>query len=281
LFSGSDCLYSNTIYLFWQKASFVYRVCFVKQKTKSLFKWLHLPVEREILIKTFGLNENYVLLCTSKYFYRMKSDTNSIDDIKAIRKIMEESSRFLSLSGLSGVFAGLTAIAGAIVAYFLIPDTGNIRYDEYFRNLPEQETFSLRWQLIAVAASVLVLSVLFSLYFSRKKARKDGKNFWTLTSKRLLINLLIPLVTGGVFVLVLLLQNHIQLIVPCFLIFYGLALVNAGKFTFGEIFYLGILEIITGLVSAFVPGWGLVFWIFGFGILHIIYGLAMYRKYEA
>jgi hypothetical protein len=77
------------------------------------------------------------------------------------------------------------------------------------------------------------------------------------------------------------LQNNIQLIVPCFLIFYGLSLVNAGKFTFGEIYYLGILEIITGLTAAFFPGWGLIFWIIGFGILHIIYGMAMFRKYEA
>ena len=103
----------------------------------------------------------------------------------------------------------------------------------------------------------------------------------TPISRRLLLNLLIPLAAGGVFIIVLLLNNYVQLIVPSFLIFYGLALLNAGKFTFGEIYYLGILEIITGLVSAFVPGWGLIFWIFGFGILHIIYGLAMYRKYEA
>ena len=211
----------------------------------------------------------------------MKSDTKSIEDIKAIRKIMEESSRFLSLSGLSGVFAGVTAIVGALVAYFFILDNGSIHYDEYFRNLPAEETFSLRWQLIADAALVLVLSVLFALYFSIKKAKRDGKNLWTPISKRLLINLLIPLVTGGVFVFVLLLKNNIQLIVPGFLIFYGLALVNAGKFTFSEIFYLGILEIITGLVSAFVTSWGIIFWIFGFGILHIIYGLVMYRKYEA
>jgi hypothetical protein len=210
----------------------------------------------------------------------MKSDTKSIEDIKAIRKIMEESSRFLSLSGLSGIFAGVTAIAGALVAYFFILDKGSIHYDEYFRSLSPEEIFSLRWQLIADIALVLVLSILFSLFFSIKKAKRDGKSFWTPVSKRLLINLLIPLVTGGVFIIVLLLQNHIQLIVPGFLIFYGLALVNAGKFTFGEIFYLGILEIITGLVSAFVPGWGLIPWIFGFGILHIIYGLAMYRKYE-
>jgi hypothetical protein len=211
----------------------------------------------------------------------MKSDIKSIEDIRAIRKIMEESSRFLSLSGLSGIFAGMTAIAGALFAYFFILDNGSIQYDEYFRNLPAKETLSLRWQLIADAALVLVISVLFSLYFSLKKARRDGKNFWTPVSKRLLINLIIPLATGGVFIVVLLFQNNLQLIVPCFLIFYGLALVNAGKFTFGEIFYLGILEIITGLVSAFFPGWGLIFWIFGFGILHIIYGLAMYRKYGA
>lgn len=211
----------------------------------------------------------------------MKSDSKSIEDIKAIRKIMEESSRFLSLSGLSGVFAGVTAIAGALIAYIFILDSGSIKYEDYLKSLTVQETLAIRWQLMAIAALVLVLSVLFALFFSTRKAKRDGKSFWTPVSKRLLINLLIPLVTGGVFIIVLLLQNNIHLIVPCFLIFYGLALVNAGKFTFGEIFYLGILEVITGLVSAFIPGWGLVFWIFGFGILHIIYGLAMYRKYEA
>jgi hypothetical protein len=210
----------------------------------------------------------------------MKSDTKSIEDIKAIRKIMEESSRFLSLSGLSGVFAGITAITGALVAYFFILDNGSIHYDEYFRSLSAKETLVLTWQLMTDAVIVLVLSVLFALCFSIKKARRDGKKLWTPISKRLLINLLIPLVTGGVFIIVLLYHNYLQLIVPGFLIFYGLALVNAGKFTFGEIFYLGILEILTGLLSAFVPGWGLIFWIFGFGILHIIYGLAMFRKYE-
>lgn len=216
-----------------------------------------------------------------KVLYSMKNDSKSSEDIKAIRKIMEESTRFLSLSGLSGVFAGITAIAGALVAYFFILDNESIQYENYLRNLSLHESLVIRWQLIADAAIVLLLSVLFSFYFSIKKAKRDGKNFWTPVSKRLLINLMIPLATGGIFTIELLIQNQIQLLVPCFLIFYGLALVSAGKFTIGEVFYLGLLEIITGLVSAFIPGWGLIFWIFGFGILHIIYGLAMYRKYEA
>ncbi len=211
----------------------------------------------------------------------MKIDIKSIDDIKAIRKMMEESSRFLSLSGLSGVFAGLTAIAGALFAYFFILDNGSIHYDEYFRINTGKEALSLRYQLIATAFMVLVFALLFAVFLSIRKARKDGKKFWTPVSRRLLINLLIPLVAGGLLVIALLLQDHMDLIVPSFLIFYGLALINAGKFTFGEIFYLGLLEVITGLVSVFVPGQDLLFWVFGFGILHIVYGLAMYRKYEA
>jgi hypothetical protein len=211
----------------------------------------------------------------------MKQDSNSIEDLQAIRKLMEDSSRFLSLSGLSGVFAGLTAIAGALVAYFLILGKGSFHFEDYLNKLPFYEFQRTSYFLLIDAVVVLLVSVLFALLFSVKKAKHDGKLFLTRISKRLFINLSIPLLTGGLFVVVLMVQNQIQLIIPTFLIFYGLALVNAGKFTFGEIFYLGILQIITGLVAAFIPGASLLFWMFGFGILHIIYGLLMYRKYEA
>jgi hypothetical protein len=211
----------------------------------------------------------------------MEINSKSVEDLKTIRKLMEESTRFLSLSGLSGVFAGIFAIAGALAAYFFILNNGSIHYDEYFMSLSAKETLVLRWQLVADAAIVLALSVLSAFYFSIKKAKRQGKSFWTPVSRRLLINLLIPLTTGGFFVFILLVQNHVQLIVPGMLIFYGLALVSAGKFTYDEVFYLGLFEIFTGLISSFFPGLGLFFWIFGFGILHIIYGVVMYRKYEA
>jgi hypothetical protein len=210
----------------------------------------------------------------------MEDNSKSIEDIRTIRKMMEESTRFLSLSGLSGIFAGLFAIAGAVIAYFIILKNGSISYDEYIRSLTEKGTPAIMWKLVADAVCVLVLSILVSLYFSIHKAKREGKNFGSPVSKRLLINLLIPLITGGIFVFVLLIQNHIQLVVPGLLIFYGLALVNAGKFTYDEVFYLGILEITIGLLAAFFAGWGLIFWILGFGVLHIVYGVSMYRKYE-
>jgi hypothetical protein len=210
----------------------------------------------------------------------MENNPSSAEELKAIRKMMEESTKFLSLSGLSGVFIGLFAIAGAVIAWVGILDSGNIHFDEYLKDFSGNGADTVLWKLIADALSVLLLSLVTALYFSLRNARQSGKKFWTTVSRRLLFNLFIPLFTGGFFAFILIVQNNIQLVIPVFLIFYGLSLINAGKFTYNEIFYLGILEIITGLVSAFFPAQGLLFWILGFGILHIVYGVMMYRKYE-
>jgi hypothetical protein len=211
----------------------------------------------------------------------MDKNITSADELKTIRKIMEDSTRFLSLSGLSGIFAGLFAIAGALIAWLIILQNGTIKYDELFKSIGGKETLTLRWQLIIDAGLVLILSVVFTLWLSARKARHAGKTLWTPVLRRLVVNMMIPLLSGGLLIIILLIQNHVQLIVPGMLIFYGLALVNAGKFTYGEIFYLGLLEILTGLLSALFPGLGIYFWTFGFGFLHIVYGAIMYRKYEA
>lgn len=212
--------------------------------------------------------------------FNMDSKLQYFEDLKSIKKIMEESSRFLSLSGLSGLFAGLTALLGATAACIIIFKTNIFTDNEYFKNLSVQETDTLKIQLAIDAFLVLLIAVGMSAFFSYRKARKQNLKIWTPVSKRLLTNLLVPLVSGGIFIFILFSESQWQLIVPSMLIFYGLALVNAGKFTYSEVFYLGIFEIITGLCSAFFPVYAIFFWSFGFGILHIAYGLFMYRKYE-
>lgn len=193
---------------------------------------------------------------------------------------MEESSRFLSLSGLSGFFAGVIAITGAFVAYFIIIKDYSLSSGELFVRFSSKESDTLKFQLIILAAIVLLMSIGSALFFSYGKSRKLGLRIWTPISKRLLLNFLVPLVTGGFFIIILYLNNLWSFIVPSMLIFYGLALVNAGKFTYSEVFYLGLLEITTGLVSAVIPEYPIIFWCVGFGLLHIAYGLFMYRKYE-
>ena len=202
----------------------------------------------------------------------MEVKSDYIEDLKVIKKVMEESSRFLSLSGLSGVFAGIIALLGSAAAYiFFLGGQGVLS----FENISAHKT-----GLGIDALLVLVLAIAVSLYLSYRKSMRKGTGMWTPVSKRLLINLLVPLVTGGILIIILYSQHNWQLIIPSMLIFYGIALVSAGKFTYNEVFCLGLSEILTGLLSALLPSYGLFFWAFGFGILHIAYGLFLFRKYE-
>ncbi len=210
----------------------------------------------------------------------MENQSEYIEDLRIIKKVMEESSRFLSLSGLAGFFAGLIALGGAAVAIFVFLDGKFIISDDLFTNYDAQAFNLLKINLSVLATSVLVLAIAVSIYFSWRKSVKEGLRMWTPVSRRLLTNLIIPLVTGGILIAILFSNQEWQLVLPSMLIFYGLALVSAKKFTYNDIFYLGLIEIVCGLLAAALPAYGLIIWSIGFGLLHIAYGLVMYRKYE-
>ncbi|NAS32449.1 hypothetical protein GTQ40_15805 [Flavobacteriaceae bacterium R38] len=194
-----------------------------------------------------------------------------LKDITEIKNIMNRSSRFISLSGLSGILAGIYALIGAAVAYYLV-----------LNNDREQLILgSTIFNYILIDLFfVAFFSIVTAIIITTRKAKKNGENFWDTSSKRLLINFLIPLVTGAVYILIKLSSHHHGLTGSLMLIFYGLALVNASKYTIGYIRYLGITEIILGLICAMLPGYGFWFWVAGFGFLHIIYGALMFYKYE-
>jgi len=204
----------------------------------------------------------------------------SLETLQDIKRMMERSSRFISLSGLSGVSAGICALAGAYVAHGWIQEyygTGGIVTRHGYM---AEEGHSLKWKLIALAAGVLAAALLSSTWFTWRKARRSNLPVWDLTAKKLFINVAIPLLAGGFFVLGLMYHTDWDYVAPTCLVFYGLALVNASKYTLSDIRYLGFLEIVLGCVSMFYLHWGLYFWTVGFGILHIIYGLIMWWKYE-
>jgi hypothetical protein len=208
----------------------------------------------------------------------MSVEKQHLDALQDIRKMMQRSSRFISLSGLSGVAAGTWALIGAYFAHNWIR--------EYYNQYSGNEYFSgssfprLEWNLFLLAAAVLALALVSAFYFTWRRAGKNKIPMWDHSMKLLSINLLIPLVTGGLFILSMLQQNNWHFIAPTCLIFYGLALVNGSKYTLTDIRYLGFLEIILGLVNTQFPRSGLYFWAIGFGVLHIIYGFVMWWKYE-
>lgn len=198
-----------------------------------------------------------------------KEHLNALNDI---RSMMERSSRFISLSGLSGVFAGIFALAGAYIGLLFMEHVDEVEW-EYNRN-------GVIAFYVFDAMLVLFASVAVGILLTIRNSKKRGIKIWDNTAKRMLINLMIPLATGGIFCFVLLYHGVIGLVAPATLIFYGLALLNASKYTFNDIRYLGICEILLGLISSIYIGYGLICWAIGFGLLHIIYGAMMYFKYE-
>lgn len=206
----------------------------------------------------------------------MNKEPDYIKDISEIRNIMERSSRFMSLSGLSGVMAGIYALIGAYLAYRQFYFSDEILYRTISRGALSGKVLNL----ILLAMVVLVLAIGTGIWLSHAKAKKNNYKMWDATAKRMIINLAIPLITGGVFILIMFSKGLIGLIAPSTLLFYGLALINASKYTYTDIRYLGFCEIILGLLSSYFIGFGLLFWAIGFGLLHIVYGTVMYFKYE-
>ncbi|MCB4808906.1 hypothetical protein LG651_11645 [Tamlana sp. 62-3] len=194
-----------------------------------------------------------------------------LKDISEIKNLMNKSSRFISLSGLSGVLAGIYALVGAAIAFVLVKNStrGYLILDGYIFKL-----------CLLILALVAIFSIVTGIILTTKKAKKQGAKIWDTSSKRLVINFLIPLLTGGLYILILLFQGKYGQTAALMLIFYGLALVNASKFSIGDIKYLGIIDIILGLIAASFPGYGFWLWVIGFGIMHIIYGTWMHFKYD-
>ncbi|MGV3640927.1 MAG: hypothetical protein ACO1NZ_10430 [Adhaeribacter sp.] len=206
----------------------------------------------------------------------MKQQQEPLATLHEIRNIMDRSSRFISLSGLSGVAAGVSALLGAaVVKWYLVKQQIN-----YGQDLGLHLTRDSIFFMLSVAALVFILALCSATYFTARNARKSNHRVWDSKTERMLVNLFIPVAVGGVFCAVLLYHHLLYLVAPVMLIFYGCALINASKYTLGDIRYLGFLEILLGLLTSFFVGYGLLAWTLGFGVLHIVYGALMYFKYE-
>ncbi len=230
--------------------------------------------------KWFGSLKRIINFAFQSTFKTCKmTKTKPFEDISEIRNMMERASRFISLSGLAGVFAGLYAIIGATIAYwyfnmYIIENSESLIFSSL--NLYEE----IPVFVILLAALVFIFSVSSAVYFTTKNSKNKSLPLWDNTTKKLLISLFVPLLTGGIFILFLISRSYYDLIVPSSLIFYGLALLNGAHFTYSDIRYLAYFELAIGIISLWFNDYAIIVWAVGFGFMHIAYGTIMYFKYE-
>jgi hypothetical protein len=207
----------------------------------------------------------------------MKKDTDYLQDIEEIRSLMEKSSKFISLSGWAGIFAGVFALLGSYIALtYLDFNPQSLSVDTENNPFQQKQIFSV----VQLALLVFLLAISFALFFTHRRAKRKDELLWTPTAKRLVMNMAVPLFTGGILILLFISKGFIGFVAPFSLLFYGLALFTISKFTFDEVKILGLIEILLGLISVYKVSLGLLFWSIGFGVVHIIYGIYVYFKYE-
>jgi hypothetical protein len=208
----------------------------------------------------------------------MNHETQSLETLKDIRKMMDRSSRFISLSGLSGIAAGTCAL---VSAWYTATELNCWKLgDCLFENLVTEDDGHYQNLLIRNAIITFVAAFSLAFLFTWLRSKKTNTQLFGSSSKRLAWNIAVPMITGGIFLLRMIQLGAFGLIAPACLLFYGLALINAGKYTLSEVKYLGYCIVILGLINLWFIGYGLYFWAMGFGVLHIIYGAIMWWRYE-
>lgn len=199
-----------------------------------------------------------------------------IEDLKAIRSLMEKSTKFQLLNGLSIVFAGVFALIGALVAYLHI-SSGSLNSYDQINDLLSKDDLSF---LLLIAFVTLFLSIGVIIFFSWRKAKRSNLKLVGGPTLRAAYSLAIPLIAGGIFSFIFLMRANLEITIASTLIFYGLGLISASKYTFPEIHYLGILQVVLGLICTYQMNHSLLVWALGFGLCHVIFGIIMYVKYD-
>jgi hypothetical protein len=208
----------------------------------------------------------------------MNTPQQTLEELQHIKKMMERSSRFISLSGISGIAAGICALVGAWFASQKINCW--VKGDCQLSRVIDSGGRALLNELLWIAALTFVAAFTLAFFFTFLRSKKTGTPLWGTTTLRLLWNTAVPLIAGAIFLFRMLQLGQYDLVAPGCLIFYGLALINGSKYTLGEIKYLGYGIVLLGIINSWFVGYGLHFWAMGFGVLHIVYGIVMWNKYE-
>lgn len=205
----------------------------------------------------------------------MKNHEEQLAAIQEMRNMMDQATRFKLISGLSGMIAGVLSLLSLYIVYL---STGISPF--------EAEALERVWRgsnpilISCIFIALLVACMGLGLYMARRNARQAGKNAWDGSAKRLVFSLLIPVLTGGVFSMLLIQLGLVSLFAPVTLLFYGMGLLSASKFTLEAVRTVGLIFIGLGLLATGILSYGLLIWALGFGLVHIVYGFIIYVKYE-
>lgn len=182
----------------------------------------------------------------------------AIDNLQFIRETMERSAVFTSVPGYGGALMGATAMGAAIIAY----------------NQSRVENWLIVWLVEAVLAFAIGL---FALW---QKAKNSNVSLASVPARKF-ASAFAPPIIAGIILTALFYYRGFYPFLPCvWLTLYGTAVVTGGAFSVRIVPIVGWIFVAFGAVAAFAPSsWGNLLMALGFGVLHIVFGLIVARRY--
>ena len=182
----------------------------------------------------------------------------AMDNLKFIRETMERSTAFTAVPGYGGVFMGLTAIAAAYIAQSQANPTG--------------------WLTVWIGEAVLAFAIgLFALW---QKSKVANVPLTSAPAKKFALSFLPPLICAVVITLGLWRLGHFEAMIPIWIMLYGASVVCGGAFSVKAVPIMGWCFIALGSLTFFLPAsFGNPMMALSFGVLHIVFGFIIARKY--
>lgn len=182
----------------------------------------------------------------------------AMDNLEFIRETMERSTAFTAVPGYGGIFMGVTAIAAAYIAF-------------------TQPTI---WQWMTVWLVEGALGFLIGLFAMWQKSKMAGTSLASTPAKKMILSFLPPMVCGVIITLGLWRLEHFEVLVPVWLLLYGAAVVTGGSYSVRAVPVMGWCFIALGGIAFLLPTRAAdLMMALGFGLLHIIFGIVIARRY--
>lgn len=182
----------------------------------------------------------------------------AIDNLKFIRETMERAGRFTAVPGYGGVLMGVTAVAAAFIASSQV----------YLRDS------LLTWLIEAFLAFSIGLLAMW------QKSKIAGTSLVSAPARKFALSFAPPLVAGVVIILGLWRFEHYYIMGPVCMVAYGAAVACGGSFSVRVVPIMGWCFIAMGALTFALPtGYGNLLMGASFGLLHIIFGAIIGRRY--
>jgi hypothetical protein len=191
------------------------------------------------------------------------------ENLRVIRQTMERSTKYSTLSGLSGVLIGLAAIAGVLATNWLTGDAP-----------PGASVYRHPSALALVWVSVLVMAVAIDFACNKRRAARVGKHVVSPLGAHIVLAALPAFLAGGVLTLFFYQHALLYYVWGVWMLSYGLAISAVGLFSVKPVLALGAAFVLAGAVTLLLPlPYHLYMMALTFGGFHIGYGVVMARKH--